>query len=325
MRDSPHTILARIKREDIFDEFVVASPASVATEAGTATPGTPRGMRRDDAATQNTATRLYALCVGISQYQDDSLYLKWAKQDAVELSDTLKVLRTGRDSSEVRKLIDHDATRANILDALEELRKKTDDNSLCVLHFSGHGLVNPLGEYYFAPFDFNPGKGISTSGLSWYDMEQEIKRMRGIKLIILDTCHSGAVVTGGMRGVLAGTMDRTAEEILQQFGHTNSGGVVIFSSALTGQLSLETDEWGHGPLTLAVIEALTQSRISKTVTESAIELPATAGTRGVSLESIRNYSVARVNQLTQGRQRVITRNSVDLLDIFFQGTTPGAK
>lgn len=139
--------------------------------------------------------------------------------------------------------------------------------------------------------------------------------MNGVVLIVLDTCHSGAAVHGGARGTLAGIMDRTIEEIVHQVSQEETSGIVVLSSALTGQASAEKSEWGHGPLTLSVIEALTASRIFAGSTESRVMLPTRSPSGGVSLESVRNYSVARVNELTQGRQRVICRNSVDLLSV----------
>jgi hypothetical protein len=310
--ESRFTVGPRIKREAAFDTLVLPSDSkqttmSEATEF--------RGLTRDTKAESTATAKLISLCVGISDYRDNALDLQWAEKDATDLGKLFQLVRGSKFSGEDRILVDQNATRVSILESLAKMRELTDASTLFVLHLSGHGIVNSLGEYYFVPHDFDREKAISSTGLSWYDIEQEVKRMNGVVLIILDTCHSGAAVQGGARGTLAGIMDRTVEEIVHQVSLKESKGIVVLSSALTGQASAEKAEWGHGPLTLAIIEALTANRASVGSLESRVMLPQVSSTGQVSLESIRNYSVARVNELTQGRQRVICRNSVDLLSV----------
>lgn len=302
-----HTIAPRLKREPLFDAVLIASPSELAAGSGErgAQPLAPRGV---------PPRTLYALTVGISDYQIDALDLAYGAADATALADVLRLQTPHFDQVVVETLTDRRATRAEILQMLTDVRQQISESSLLVLTLSGHGLMNNLGEYYFAPHDFDPQGTVAATGLSWYDLEQEFKQVPGIVLVILDTCHSGAALSSGTRGALLGAMDRSIDRAVRQLSEAGVEGTVVFASSLSGQLSQERPDWGHGALTLAVLEGLS----GKTLLPDGHAAPALPqpGPDGLlSLEQLRNYAVGRVNLISHGQQRVISRNTVDLLGI----------
>ncbi|MGN6543784.1 MAG: protein kinase domain-containing protein [Aureliella sp.] len=305
LQRNENTIRPRLKRESLFDSLVLTPErgTAVAVSPELAMPGASR------AAAVATPKALVAVTIGVSDYQVDSLDLRFGESDAKSLAGAFEQQQPYFEDVVVETLTNQKATRAAILDLVARTRQRINKPCLFVLTLSGHGLMNNLGEYYFAPYDFDPQGSMASTGLSWYDLEQEFKQVPGVVMVVLDTCHGGSALESGRRGVLVGAMDRSIERAVKQMASAGVEGTFVLASSLSGQLSEERPEWGHGALTLAVLEALT-GQITPGVEK--IDLPPTPDGR-ITAEALRNYSVGRVNQLTQGRQQVITKNTVDLL------------
>lgn len=92
-------------------------------------------------------SRLYALIIGINDYSSLPK-LSGAVHDAKAMEEFLKT-HMNVPSNRIRLLLDHDASRAEIINAFKELSKedkiKTDDPIL--IYYAGHGtqLTPPLG------------------------------------------------------------------------------------------------------------------------------------------------------------------------------------
>jgi serine/threonine protein kinase/tetratricopeptide (TPR) repeat protein len=306
LKRNEHTIRPRLKREAMFDGLLVAPErgALAATEPRLAVAGTARAGA--------TPKALVVITVGISDYKADALDLRFGESDATSLADAFRHQQPYFEDVVVETLTNQQATRGAILELVARTRQQITKPCLFVLTLSGHGLMNSLGEYYFAPYDFDPRGSIASTGLSWYDLEQEFRQIPGVVMVVLDTCHGGSALESGQRGLLVGAMDRSIERAVKQMSTAGVEGSFVLASSLSGQLSEERSEWGHGALTLAVLEALT-GRGAAGIASS--QLPAPAPNGRISAEALRNYVVGRVNGLTQGRQRVITKNTVDLLGL----------
>lgn len=240
--------------------------------------------------------------------------LEYGAADATALAEAFRQQSKHFDHVVVQSLTDAQATRAGILQTLADVREQIGESSLFVLTLSGHGLMNNLGEYYFAPHDFDPEGTVSASGLSWYDLEQEFKQAPGAVLVILDTCHSGSAIASGTRGALLGAMDRSIDRAVRQLSAAGVEGSIVLASSLSGQLSQERPDWGHGALTLAILESLSGTAlVQEGVGTSPLPSPGPEGM--LSIEAIRNYAVGRVNAISNGQQRVISRNTIDLLSV----------
>jgi len=83
--------------------------------------------------------RIYALVIGISDYTSLPKLASAAK-DGSAVEEFLK-LRMNVPSDRIRLLLDHDASRKGIIDALIELSKKSEinTNDPILIYFAGHG------------------------------------------------------------------------------------------------------------------------------------------------------------------------------------------
>ena len=164
--------------------------AQAAFELETATVETPR-LARDGAG----GPRTWAVMVGLSSYQDQSLELQHGRGDALGLY--LSLLRLGAlDPGRSVVLIDERATRSAVVRALSAVAARADADDLFVLHWSGHGAQRVEEPGADADEPDGMDELLSThdawGAISDDDLRRELDRIgAGRQLILLDACHSG--------------------------------------------------------------------------------------------------------------------------------------
>jgi hypothetical protein len=103
----------------------------------------------------------------------------------------------------------------------------------------------------------------------------------------MDTCHSGTITRE-----LRVTNPRTDKAMM------------VMAACLSKGVAHERDDWKHGALTLALLEAITGRHHYKGQTETA--LPGGASRSGViNLHNLGRYVEDRVRELLGGRQAVV--------------------
>ncbi|MCM2375074.1 protein kinase domain-containing protein [Aporhodopirellula aestuarii] len=318
---SRYTIVPRLARDPAFDELQNESDflalSTIGYRGRTSRAAEP--VYRDKALfppRQSTYQHLYVLAVGVSDYQDAKHSLEYPDDDAMGLSDVFRT-QTAFTSVTVETLTNAQASRIAILNKLKQLRMKALHPSLLVVAMSGHGRLHESGDYYFLPydFDFNPDSSIAATGISWDDLLREFKEIPGAVVVLLDTCHSGAATNIGLRGPGANQMQVRMRQVASEMTGAGDRGVAVLASSLSAQAAQERSSWGHGALSLAVIEALRHQRIYAEVPNPPLPVP---GLRQVvSLQQIQSYAVERVNELTEGQQKVIVQSNMSLIDVPF--------
>jgi len=135
----------------------------------------------------NEQVDIYALVVGVASYQHMQS-LKYTDDDAYQMYAFLKSPEGGAvPDDKIKVLIDDDATKSNILMAMDQLFSKADANDMVFLYLSGHGLDGS-----FIPSDFNGySNNIPYSDITKIIDESEAKS----KICIADACHSGSLVS----------------------------------------------------------------------------------------------------------------------------------
>lgn len=142
--------------------------------------------------------RGYAVVIGVSDYQhlaaeDD---LPFAERDAEKLYSALIHKEGGNmEWANVKKLMGKDATLANIRAAIEEwLPSVATEPDRVVVYFVGHGLVDPQGRGYLAPYDVQPG-AIAESAYPMARLSEVLgKQVKARwKVLLTDACHSGKI------------------------------------------------------------------------------------------------------------------------------------
>jgi peptidoglycan hydrolase-like protein with peptidoglycan-binding domain len=201
---------------------------------------------------------LYGLAIGVTNYRDSALKLRYAAQDATVLAETLR-RQGGRlfTSVLVEPLLDANATRERIDAAFRKLTGIVQEHDVFVLYLAGHGTVLD-GEYHFLPADlvYANQQTLRTGSVRQDQLVQWLSMIKAQKsLVILDTCHAGTFVTAtagetkplpGMRTLAEkGAIDRLMRA---------SGRATIASSS-EQQFALEGHE-NHGVFTYALLQGL---------------------------------------------------------------------
>ena len=140
---------------------------------------------------------LYLIAIGVSQYQDANMSLRFAATDARAIH-ALLTAQAGKRYNKVESRLLADGattpTAANIRAALQLFKQATPDDTV-VLFLSGHGDNSSGRDYYFLSHDaqeqgsnWNPQTVIKWRELQDV-LENTIARQR---VLLVDTCYSGA-------------------------------------------------------------------------------------------------------------------------------------
>jgi hypothetical protein len=96
---------------------------------------------------------------------------------------------------QVHLLTSAEATRSNIITALETLANTTNHESTVLIYFSGHGyqVTKPIKSYYLMPHGHSTEDLAETaiSGSEFTDLLREIPAQK--LLVVLDCCHAGGL------------------------------------------------------------------------------------------------------------------------------------
>jgi len=94
----------------------------------------------------------------------------------------------------IDSLVDHDATKNNILQGIANTFSAADENDISYFYFSGHGSWD-LSTSYICPTDI-----LLTSydnDISVNELESALSNIPGTKVVILDSCFSGGFIGKG--------------------------------------------------------------------------------------------------------------------------------
>jgi len=256
------------------------------------------------AVTTAPRSDLYVLAVGTSKYRLSRLRLGFPAKDATDLATVLKAQEGKRYRRvEIRVLADEQATRANILEGLSWLRQKTTPEDTAAFFLAGHGINEASdGKYYYLPYDAELGAAADTM-VDAGQIQSFLGSIRGKVLLFLDTCHSGSVL-GPQRG--QGGLD--VNRFVTDMSSVDSG-VVVYAASTGGQVSRETERWGNGAFTKALVEGLRgKADYSRTGT--------------VTVSSLELYISTRVKELTADEQTPTTAKPSTVPDFLIARVPP---
>jgi peptidoglycan/xylan/chitin deacetylase (PgdA/CDA1 family)/uncharacterized caspase-like protein len=257
-------------------QFVVSAPKAAPADAAALT-AAEGGLYRDS----------HALVIGIDQYTQWPK-LQHAVKDARGVQEQL-VQRLGFRPENVTLLTDGEATRANILRALNDKladarRVKRDDRVL--VFFAGHGATRKLASGrdvgYVMPVDA-PLNDFASDAIAMPQL-QEVAEAIAAKhvLFIVDACYSGLGLTrgggsaDGSARFLADNARRIGRQMItaggadQQVADDGPGGHSVFTWTLLQALGGKADLNGDGVITGTELAAY----IAPTVASIARQTPA---------------------------------------------------
>jgi len=165
---------------------------------------------------QSLYNNSFALIIGVGN--DLPITVKDAEAFSAILKDQN---RCAFASKNVMTLTENKATKKNIIDCLDTIASRANEESTVIIYFSGHGTENP--DFYLIPNDYD-ANDINNSSVSAKMFSSKIKSIQSKKIIILlDCCHAGGQAHfKDIKAPLPST-------ILEKF-QESSGQVIIASS-----------------------------------------------------------------------------------------------
>jgi len=269
----------------------------------------------------------YIVALGVNTYSNPGYNLKLAVPDANDFSAELRRSQQSLlgqfTTIEVVPLLDEDATKANILVALERLSgvgtaipdgappqlaklRAAQPEDTVVIYFAGHGLANKA-QFYLLPHDLGYQgsrrrlnlaglQSILSHSISDRELEQAFEQVQaGQILLVLDACNSGQALEAEEKR--RGPMNSKG---LAQLAYEK--GMYILTAAQSYQAALEVAELGHGLLTYALVEEGLKKALADTAPRDG----------RVLLQEWLDFATARVPELQQTKMREGQRAGSDV-------------
>ncbi|MBI3636098.1 MAG: caspase family protein [Candidatus Rokubacteria bacterium] len=201
----------------------------------------------------------HAIVIGVENYPQGQEGapppLSFAARDARAIA---SALGGASGAGTITLLVNEQATRDGVVNALRALRGTVKDEDSVVVFFSGHGSVgvgpDARGHYFLVPRD---GRLTDLAGTALMDvaLEGEIGQLPARQIVvILDTCYSGGgggvIRARGVTNTAAGSVAPTRSLI------EASAGRVVISAARPDQVAFEDDQRGAGVFTSFLLEGL---------------------------------------------------------------------
>jgi WD40 repeat protein len=235
---------------------------------------------------------LYVVAVGVSRYANPAIDLLQAAKDARDITRSL-TLQQGPfyEAVHTRVLTDGAATRAAVLEALAWLRRAPGPNDVAVLFFAGHGVVDANDTYYFLPHDMRESN-LKRTAVSESQLREALSAVRGRTLFFVDTCYASRAI-GRLQA-------RETTRLVNGLSQSELG-VIVFSGSAARQESLESNAWGNGAFTKALLDGLKG-------------LADAARLGFITHVGLDGYVTQAVRELTAGRQTPMTAAPAGISD-----------
>jgi|AGTN01.2.fsa_nt_gi Caspase domain. len=228
--------------------------------------GTTRSAKASASASDRPVRNKWALAIGISNFKDPAINLKYAAKDATDFSSFL-VAKQHFKADNVKLLTNEQATRQSIIEMLGDkwLGKVAQKDDLVLVYVSSHGSSSQdsaSGVNFLVAHDTNKESLLAT-GIPMQWLVQMVKDQVHCDrvILVLDVCHSGAAAGGKALSRIAG-MVPTELAI--------GTGQMVLCSSMAEQVSWESKNYENSVFTRRLIEAL-QSNQDKTTMKEAYQ------------------------------------------------------
>ncbi len=227
---------------------------------------------------------LFVLALGVADYGDDSLDLKYPTQDVDDLCARFRAEQGGYyQRVHTHRLVNEEVTPGNLRKAREEFLLRAKPEDTIVVFAAGHGVRSASGEYYFLTSSTTPASpydGVERQALESLVTWDRLHARR--RVLLLDTCHSGAAFGDDKRGVSADAFDQKTVN--------DAAGTGLYIIAASSEQGFAQEMGGNGLFTRCLIEGLDGG--------------ADANRDGlVGIDELKTYATAAVHEKSAGRQR----------------------
>jgi uncharacterized caspase-like protein len=242
----------------------------------------------------NLKPDLHLLSIGISDYANQQLNLRFAHLDAQAFAAAWEGQR-GSVYPHVSQtlLLNADASGEQIRRAMGQLVQGVKRHDVAVIFVSAHGIRDRQLEYYLATHEVDPDR-LPETALHFSTIARFLEALPCKVLLFVDTCHA-AGITGAKSIARDPLYELTSDEY----------GVIVFSSSLSREISVENEKWGHGAFTKAILDTIATS-------QSDLD-----GDGFLSLTELEQSVCTRVQELTKGQQHPVMKRPATIHNIPF--------
>jgi Caspase domain len=219
-----------------------------------------RGLQAALSISEAAKVNRWAIVIGVSEYQYNSLNLEYAERDAEEFYQLLISPIGGSFPPEnIVKLTNQDATTQKVTRALRSFLQKPGRDDLVIFYCACHGApdFNRPENIYLITYDTDPSD-IAGTALPMREINLSLRdNLLSKKVVLLaDTCHSAAIGEGlGSRNI---SNDNILVNRYLQEVSTTRGGIALLTSAEANEVSFEDAKWGggHGVFTHYLLQGM---------------------------------------------------------------------
>jgi len=266
------------------DPFTLATPARGVGVLAHETPAAASASRPVRGSRSPAVSRKWALVVGVGQFQNPRLNLRFTRNDAQAVAEYLRDPAGGRFRADhVRLIADAEATAVNIRAGLNWLARNATEDDLAAIYVATHGTAreqDTAGANYVVAYDTDVDSldGLYSTAIPMVEITTVVRtRIKALKVaVILDTCHS--------QGALAQTVTIPQSLSTQTLDRIKEGtGRAILAASRTEESSYELAKYSHGLFTYYLLQGLKQQKdvpLDKLYTWVAAQVASEAGANG---------------------------------------------
>lgn len=247
MRQAVPDVLEAIER----DEIARASSPPGSPPSGPAVAQAPTDERSPTVATTlwmpTGRQQVWVLAIGVGHYKNAAVpVLPFAKSDAEGFRDWfLKLSKKQVPVDNVRILTDEQATRQNILEKIDWLRKQALPEDAVFVYFAGHGAPELASDgkavdaKYLVLHDTDPTRLFAT-GLSIDELSNKLDTIKArTQVLVLEACYAGPVGQDVLRKTPTADLE-IRPRVIREMGE--KGGRVILSASTGRQMAIGSKE-----------------------------------------------------------------------------------
>ncbi|MCD4793249.1 MAG: ankyrin repeat domain-containing protein [Bacteroidales bacterium] len=220
---------------------------------------------------------VYILSIGVSDYYNDDLNLRFAAKDARDIATGLQIAANrlfGEDKvhtylftsplSNEMKMINGEVTISNFNKVFEQIGYDVTADDIVIVYLAGHGMnidsEGDGGDFYYLTQDAHSNEFSAYSDQSIREKEtlagsDIIKLMNKLpankQVLIIDACHSGKAVEN-----LMASRDMSSSTIRALDRMRDRTGMHIITGSTADAVSYESNQFGQGILTYSLLEGL---------------------------------------------------------------------
>ena len=207
--------------------------------------------------------RLYLLTVGVNDYLDAALRLKYAVPDAKALAAALTEAGRGYyESVVVTSVLDGDATSAKLDQVFIDLAGRVRPRDVFVFFAAGHGKTLD-GRYYFVPYDlrYQNERLLARDAIGQDRLQAWFARIPARKAVLMfDTCEAGTLTE--RTAVRTAALTRGGLEQKAALGRLIQATGRATLTASTGAQEAFEGHGGHGVFTFALLDSLARGDLN---------------------------------------------------------------